>query len=295
MLKGIAKADGFCSDACRTHGAILKAQAILKDEKGKDTLDNLKKLVDALEAGGYPATPEPAMLIVKPLLERYPELFSDRVKAFFADPTKAVKQTIYPFFTGVPGVAPKIYPCEYFSAVVPCSREKEGVKRLAWVLDQLLGEDLLLGYLASPSALDFAHPDNIWKDLEPPKSMLKLPAINEAVFCFFFSKLTHEELKERFPEWARLEGEVGDVMLDLPAEPEKMESVKIEDLTASIFSPKDGDVIIIQSEGGIDEAVIHRVRQQLMKVHPEIKRVAVLGIDAADKVIVVRGGEVIST
>jgi hypothetical protein len=77
------------------------------------------------------------------------------------------------------------------------------------------------------------------------------------------------------------------------------ETVEILELNMALkkLSIKPGDtlIIIIQSDSGVDEAVVSRIRQQFQAMYPGEKRVAVFGISSNDTLTVASDGEVTST
>ena len=210
----------FCSEGCyiKTYTETrVELERLQKEGKFSVALEGLKALMDAMETdGGYPKVGA-SSLVIEAGIKDYPQAFSPSVRAFFADAKNFFKSTIYlrefDMLTG-PGEADyerrvKFYACEYLSALVPSEKLQNGYARLAGVLQELLNEDLLWGYLAAPSSIALVNPESACTDLLPPKSPKFLPSIQSAVFAFVFTKLRHDELKARYPQWVCCEGDTG--------------------------------------------------------------------------------------
>jgi hypothetical protein len=43
--------------------------------------------------------------------------------------------------------------------------------------------------------------------------------VDEAMFCFLFTKLSYDALKARFPAWVQVEGNVGPNIMSVPVGP----------------------------------------------------------------------------
>jgi acetoacetate decarboxylase len=96
--------------------------------------------------------------------------------------------------------------CHYLSKIVPIADEFQGVATLSNIINALAEEGLIWGWLAKPSSLELFNPAPGHGDFNPLKG---LPAVNEAVFCFIFTKLSDAEFEARFPGWICAEGSVG--------------------------------------------------------------------------------------
>jgi len=196
-------------------GELQKLVADLDlDDSSAESIEKLKELVEEAAKENLALTPP---LVVNGLIEKYPDLFSEDVKTFFATGL-AVKSTLLTLPRG-DGDGEFCYPCEFFSAVAPIAKEREAVAALAQVLGELEAEDALVGYLCPPSNVHLANPvfgaDGFVKGWNQEKQEWNekereyLPTIKECIFCFFFTTIPHSQLKERFPQWVCLEGEVG--------------------------------------------------------------------------------------
>lgn len=208
-----------------------------EEKTGTDTkLEELEKLAHALEAGGRPGLRDivsDGVLEVKSALQDFPGAFAPLVRDFFADPKHAVKSKVLVAATKS-GTHHIVWPCQYLSAKVPVDKLEAGYKLLGKVLEQLLEDDLVMGYLAAPSSIALANPltsdppndmlngmrafvanpsDEERAKVKPPSSYYG-PAVQAAVFAFIFTKLTTQELHARFPRWGVHEGQLGPALED---------------------------------------------------------------------------------
>ena len=55
------------------------------------------------------------------------------------------------------------------------------------------------------------------------------------------------------------------------------------------------DVIIIQSDGGVDEQLLTRLKTGFKRAYPQLGNLAIIGISSRDSIMVASDGEVTST